>query len=98
MRRAVWLTLALVALSTSVVFGGTVYGDIHNSAAPVGSNIFSNFILTAMSGWNSDLGFVGMDSLLKDDTVRSIPEPMTLTLMGAGLLGLGLLGRRRMRK
>jgi hypothetical protein len=39
-----------------------------------------------------------MDSFFKDDTVRSIPEPMTLTLMGAGLLGLGLLGRRRMRK
>jgi hypothetical protein len=29
---------------------------------------------------------------------QAIPEPMTLTLMGAGLLGLGLMGRRRVRK
>lgn len=35
---------------------------------------------------------------ISDFTQTIIPEPMTLSLMGAGLLGLGILGRRRMKK
>ncbi len=33
-------------------------------------------------------------SLINSQVIGSVPEPMTLSLMGAGLLGLGLLGRR----
>ena len=33
-------------------------------------------------------------SLLNSHVLGTVPEPMTLSLMGAGLLGLGLLKRR----
>jgi hypothetical protein len=37
-------------------------------------------------------------ALLSEVNQFFVPEPMTMTLVGAGLLGLGLFGRRRLRK
>jgi hypothetical protein len=52
--------------------------------------------------------FTGTDIIVKDVNggselyqtpgTSSIPEPMTLSLVGGSLLGLGFLGRRRVRK
>jgi hypothetical protein len=68
----------------------------------------NNSVLVSNNGTtaSSTVNPAGTDYFFKDDsggsdffqTVASVPEPMTLTLMGAGLLGLGLFGRRRMRK
>jgi hypothetical protein len=46
-----------------------------------------------------DLSYDGAttSSLINSHVVSTVPEPMTLSLMGAGLLGLGLV-RRRVRK
>jgi hypothetical protein len=43
-----------------------------------------------------DLSYDGAttSSLVNSQIVSTVPEPMTLSLMGAGLLGLGLVGRR----
>jgi hypothetical protein len=43
-----------------------------------------------------DLSYDGAttSSLLNSQVVGTVPEPMTLSLMGVGLLGMGLLGRR----
>jgi len=72
-------------------------GTILNTS-PLGSNSGS----TATSAVTA----APTDYFFKDDSngsdffqeVGSVPEPMTLSLMGAGLLGLGLFGRSRLRK
>lgn len=51
--------------------------------APVNGTIWINKDITDNSGF----------SIFTDSVV--VPEPMTLSLMGAGLLGIGVLGRRR---
>jgi hypothetical protein len=47
-----------------------------------------------------DLSYDGAttSSLVNSQIVSSVPEPMTFSLLGAGLLGLGLVGRRRLQK
>jgi hypothetical protein len=47
-----------------------------------------------------DLSYDGAttSSLVNSQVVSTVPEPMTFSLLGAGLLGLGLVGRRRLQK
>jgi hypothetical protein len=58
----------------------------------------------ALKGQTATLEFRIEDSNLGDgvsgfflDNIRGVPEPGTFALFGAGLVGLGILGRRRMR-
>jgi len=71
---------------------------------PTGTQL-ANFAVTSGNGGDSGVfAVVPTDYVFKDIEAGSgisdfqqtiIPEPMTLTLMGAGLLGLGIYGRRR---
>ena len=77
---------------------------------PPGTTL-ANFGATANSLVTASVTFAAKDWVGKDITAGSaanstlseisqsiIPEPMTLTLFGAGLLGLGALGRRRLHR
>jgi hypothetical protein len=51
--------------------------------------------LTLGEGFSNEGDFDGRSALYSVD-VTAVPEPMTLSLMGAGLLAVGILGRRRL--
>jgi hypothetical protein len=73
-------------------------------AISTGSNASASstpFIDTSTVYINKDIQFNGLSTSGFNNSVvvgSSVPEPMTFSLLGAGLLGLGLLGRRRLRK
>ncbi len=78
---------------TGVVCGGTVLADFAASSNQTVTSAFSEIVPVDYIFKDIQAG-----SGLSDFTQTIIPEPMTLSLMGAGLLGLGILGRRRMKK
>lgn len=59
------------------------------------------FQSTVGEGWSMEAFFIGEDFLVQQDDIGGIgtwspaPEPGTLALFGAGLLGLGLMRRRQ---
>lgn len=76
-------------------------------SCPVGQVLNNSALVsTNESVSSSTVNAASVDYFFKDDSggsdffqgIASVPEPMTLSLMGAGLLGLGLFGRRRLRK
>ena len=96
------ITFSEIACSTHLCAGGqnnVVYGNISN-AGPVQTNSAS--FATQTSVWiKKDINFNSGISVLTDFTDSShvpVPEPMTLSMMGLGLLGLGLVRRRQQGK
>jgi hypothetical protein len=100
-----------ITLETGV--GSTVSEGICGSAFNVatgvsacGGNMLNTTVLTASNGGTvySNVNPATTDFFFKDISGGSevtqlvAPEPMTLSLMGAGLLGLGIFGRRRFSK
>jgi hypothetical protein len=88
------LTAGIEAFETNT--GGTLYTTQGGSSS---SNIFS---VTATAATMA--GTVGASSagvVIEFDYTTNpsgVPEPMTLTMMGVGLLGLGLFGSKRRKK
>lgn len=95
------ITFTELACSTQLCAGGgnVVYGNIGN-AGPVQVNSVS--FATQTSVWiKKDINFNSASSQLTDFQNSShvpVPEPMTLSMMGIGLLGLGLARRRQQGK
>jgi hypothetical protein len=78
-------------------FTGVICGDTPLANFAVSSNQTGQAFFTPAA---TDFVFkdIQAGSGLSDFTQQIIPEPMTLSLMGAGLLGLGIFGRRRICK
>jgi hypothetical protein len=73
-----------------VLFAAAAFGlatSAHAASARVSGTTPSSFQMVTTSGGNGGNG-------LNTSGQITVPEPMTLTLVGAGLLGLGLLRRR----
>lgn len=93
---------------------GTTGYTVYLLSVPYGLTSGSNYVSVNFSGFSSGSGFpVGTIFLALGDNgsgtiiyrtpltmglENTVPEPMSLTLFGTGLLGIALLVRRRMRK
>lgn len=72
----------------SINYGGWPYGDVY-----VGGSAYFSGQHGEHASDDADLVFhVGSDN------VSQVPEPSTLLLLGSGLAGLGLFGRKAFRK
>jgi hypothetical protein len=73
-------------LASGIAFCGNNFGNCNGAAVTsLGWALFDSFGGTG----GNDLG------VFDNFSIATVPEPATITLLGAGLLGLGLLRRRR---
>lgn len=75
-------------------FSTTLSGNIANCTGPNCTDTIGNILL-----WEAGSGhFISSTWSATQSPVSGVPEPMTFSLMGIGLLGLGLISRRRTKK
>jgi len=92
------VTVVETACAVAFVGGtcGSVLGTINTST--VGTTVDSqsvSFATTQTVYIKKDIGFNGAGlSEFQNSQLTPLPEPMTLSMLGAGLLGLGLFGRK----
>jgi hypothetical protein len=72
--------------------GDGIYGELGETRDVRFSNFFN-----LLASWNGPNGIIGLRSNDPGRAYSQIPEPSTLLLLGAGLLGLGVFARRRQR-
>ncbi|MBP1727781.1 MAG: domain containing protein [Deltaproteobacteria bacterium] len=84
--------------------GTQLNGDFTLSALVGTWQQFSQPWVADATGWanltllNKNTAISGNDFALDDITLTPVPEPGTMLLLGAGMLGLAVFGKRRMRK
>lgn len=88
-----WTLTAFDAVTGGNVLGTVASGDFLGSPY-LGLTIFAGSILRAEANWTGTFG-VGFDDLSFDVGVTQVPLPAPLALLGAGLVGLLGVARRR---
>jgi hypothetical protein len=81
-----------VNTSTGTISDVLLNGDSVAITAPAGSFTPA---LTTFAGFYHNSSTGGINATFGDFTVSTVPEPATLGLLGAGTLGLLLIGRKR---
>ena len=78
---------------TSTIVDSTSPGGLNNGVVffgtPFGGGPYSSITIS------KDIDAIAFSEFTDSVQVSGVPEPMTLSMMGAGLLGLSLLSRRR---
>lgn len=91
--------LVLLLSSTAFAFPSVYSNEIFQEGRTYWDGGSSNVYMAAGASYNSvDMVVPMIDDPNGDDPVAAVPEPATIALMIAGLLGLGLLHRRRLNK